>query len=233
MERPHERLLGTALLAIGLAILLFAFYHDYTLLSHVPSPNSTRDPQAQFSWTVSGYTVTLTDRSQPGSAPISSTYWAFADGNTTSTANVSHTYSRAGNYNVTLIVEDKNGNAAESAAPIHVGPGAAASGTGSPSYTPGGSLGSVLGGVLGGSLGGIAATVETFILLAVMWMVGGTILKAGWNLITPKAETIQVRVKPKSLAIEGAGYSAMPASAAPSPVAPPSGGPVSSAQVAR
>jgi hypothetical protein len=36
----------------------------------------------------------------------------------------------------------------------------------------------------------------------IMYLVGAAILKAGWNLITPKSETLSVRVKPKSLQVE-------------------------------
>ncbi|HTP54067.1 MAG TPA: PKD domain-containing protein [Thermoplasmata archaeon] len=221
MDRPHERILGTVLVVVGVAILLFAFYHAYGLLGHLPSSQSSTGPEAGFAYSVTGFTVTLTDQAHRGSAPISSTYWQFSDGNSSGATNTSHTYTRAGNYNVTLIVEDKNGVAAESFANLHVGTGASSTGQGSPSVSPGGSIGSILGNTLGGSLDGIASTAETFILLTVMWLVGGSILKAGWNLITPKSETIQVRVKPKSLQVEGVGYSAMP----PAPTFPAAGAP--------
>jgi hypothetical protein len=210
VDRPHERILGTVLVVVGVAILLFAFYHAYGLLGHLPSDQAAAGPEAGFAYSVTGFTVTLTDQAHAGSAPVTSTYWQFSDGNSSGVQNTSHTYTKAGNYNVTLIVEDKNGAAAESFANLDVGTGASSNGQGSPSLSPGGSIGSILGNTFGGPLGGIATIAETFILLTVMWLVGGSILKAGWNLITPKAETIQVRVKPKSLAIEGAGYSAMP-----------------------
>jgi hypothetical protein len=43
---------------------------------------------------------------------------------------------------------------------------------------------------------------EAFTFLVIEYLVGASILRAGWNLITPKAETIQVRVKPRSLQVE-------------------------------
>jgi hypothetical protein len=223
VDRPHERILGTILVVAGVVILLVAFFHAYSLLMNLPTKSST-GPTADFSYSVTGFTVTVTDHSHGGSNPITTTYWQFADGNTSGVDNTSHTYANAGNYNLTLIVEDKDGNAAESAAPIHVGTGASSTGTGSPSLAPGGSIGSVLGSTLGGTLGAVISTTETFVLLVVIVMVGGAILRAGWNLITPKAETIQVRVKPKSLAIEGAGYSAMPP-LSPPPLSPPPAAP--------
>ncbi|MFY9716800.1 MAG: PKD domain-containing protein [Thermoplasmata archaeon] len=238
MDRPHERILGTILVVVGVAILLFAFYHAYGLLGHLPSTQAASGPEAGFAYSVTGFTVTLTDQTHAGSAPVTSTYWQFSDGNSSGVQNTSHTYSTAGNYNVTLIVEDKSGNAAESFTNVHVGTGASSNGQGSPSLSPGGSIGSILGNTLGGSLGGIASIAETFILLTVIWLVGGSILRAGWNLITPKAETIQVRVKPKSLAIEGVGYSAVPAtpsfpSGAPTVASPSGAGPAMSAAPSR
>lgn len=63
--------------------------------------------------------------------------------------------------------------------------------------------------------------VEAFTFLGIEYLVGAAILKGGWNLITPKAETLQVRVKPRSLQVE-------PVASSPPPfVAPlaPTGGP--------
>ncbi len=59
--------------------------------------------------------------------------------------------------------------------------------------------------------------VEVFAFVGIEYLVGAAILKGGWNLISPKAETLSVRVKPRSLQIEPA-----------SPPPPPSfGGPTS------
>jgi hypothetical protein len=44
--------------------------------------------------------------------------------------------------------------------------------------------------------------IEAFSFLAIEYLVGASILRGGWNLITPKAETISVRVKPRSLQVE-------------------------------
>jgi hypothetical protein len=62
---------------------------------------------------------------------------------------------------------------------------------------------------------------EAFTFVGIEYLVGASVLKGGWNLITPKAETISVRVKPKDLQVEPAGYSARPAPAAPPPAAEP------------
>ena len=74
-------------------------------------------------------------------------------------------------------------------------------------------------GAVNGSLNG--RFIEAFSFLLVEYLVGASILRAGWNLITPKAETIQVRVKPRSLQVEDASpaeiSSPAPATASPSP----------------
>ena len=64
--------------------------------------------------------------------------------------------------------------------------------------------------------------VEAFTFLAIEYLVGASVLRAGWNLMTPKAETIQVRVKPRSLQIEPAGFSV---SSQEAPVSGPTGTP--------
>jgi hypothetical protein len=126
MERAYERTIGTALVAVGLGLLLFGFYQAYEYIQVPPS----------------------------------------------------------GTYNV---VNGGGGN-----------------GNGSVNFTFNGRF------------------LEAFSFLGIEYLVGASILRGGWNLITPKSETIQVRVKPKSLQVEPAGFSVPPAaSTASSPSLPP------------
>src|SRR5208282_4470949 len=113
MDRAHERILGTILVVAGVAILLFTFYHAFTLMEHLPSSSASHGPEAAFTFAVTGSTVTLTDLSRAGSSPITTTFWSFGDGSSSSVANTSHLFGAAGKYNISLIVEDKNGNAAD------------------------------------------------------------------------------------------------------------------------
>jgi hypothetical protein len=130
MERAFERSLGTALVAIGLGLLLFGFVQAYDYTVHPPS----------------------------------------------------------GTYNV---------------------------------FTLGGSGGNGSGNTsLNGTFNG--RFLEAFTFLGIEYLVGASILKAGWNLVTPKSETLSVRVKPRSLQVEPAGVSASPPPVAPAP--PPPGG---------
>jgi len=122
MERAYERTLGTALLAVGLAILLFGFFQAYQYTQSPPS----------------------------------------------------------GQYNI---------------------------------FSLGGGVGGGGGGAnnsINGSFNG--RFLVAFMFLGIEYLVGASILKAGWNLITPKAETIQVRVKPRSLQVEPVGFSVPPTS---------------------
>jgi hypothetical protein len=130
MERAYERSIGTALVAIGLGLLLFGFYQAYEYIQSPPS----------------------------------------------------------GTYDV---VKGGGGN-----------------GNNSVNFTFNGRF------------------LEAFTFLGIEYLVGASILKGGWNLITPKSETIQVRVKPRSLQVEPAGFSAAPAAppGPPPPMFPPSSG---------
>jgi len=124
MERAYEKSLGTALVAIGIAVLLFGFYQAYNYTQNLPSAN----------------------------------YKVFSIG--------------------------------------------------------GGGSGSNINGSFNG------AFLATFSFLVIEYLVGASILKAGWNLVTPKAETIEVRVKPRSLQVEPVGYS-VPPTASPAPTTAP------------
>jgi hypothetical protein len=85
------------------------------------------------------------------------------------------------------------------------------------------------GGGGGGSVNGTfnGRFVEAFAFLGIEYLIGASILRGGWNLITPKAETISVRVKPRSLQIEPVAPSTPvppPAAAGGTPPASPGGG---------
>ncbi|HYA57938.1 MAG TPA: PKD domain-containing protein, partial [Thermoplasmata archaeon] len=189
MERAYEKIVGSVLIALGVAILLVGFSQAYELYRSPPSVSSTSaSPTAAFSWSVSGFSVTFTDNSVAGSSSISSSYWNFGDGNATYATNTVHDYSSSGTFNVSLEVQDTSGAAAETYGFVHAGPGSTSSGQSSPSTTPGSLLGGLLGGLNFGSTLSSGLTISvTFAAVLLEWLIGGSILKAGWNLITPKA----------------------------------------------
>jgi hypothetical protein len=84
------------------------------------------------------------------------------------------------------------------------------------------------GGSGGGGNGSVNGTfngrfLEAFTFLGIEYLAGASILKGGWNLVTPKAETLSVRVKPRSLQVEPAGTTAgSPAPSSGTGGAPPS-----------
>lgn len=215
MEHAYERSVGTALTAVGVVLLLVGFVLAFQSIQGLPS---TAPPTAQFQWTLNGTTASFTDRSTASGAAITTTYWSFGDGSSTSSASPSHVYPSSGSYLVTLEIQDANGASARSVAQLLVGSGSAAGSSGpSGSVTGNGSSPlSSLGNALG-SVPGAVKTLETFLLLLVVWLVGASILRAGWNLITPKAETISVRVRPRSLQVEALATPSPPPVVSPSP----------------
>ncbi|NVK88999.1 MAG: immune inhibitor A [Gammaproteobacteria bacterium] len=63
-------------------------------------------PTADFTTSVSGATVTLTSQATGGTGSLSY-LWEFGDGNSSTDANTSHTYSTSGQYEITLTVTDE------------------------------------------------------------------------------------------------------------------------------
>ena len=66
-------------------------------------------PNASFTHSASGLTVSFSDTSSDSDGSIASRSWNFGDNGTSSSANPSHTYAEAGNYTVTLTVTDNDG----------------------------------------------------------------------------------------------------------------------------
>jgi len=78
----------------------------FTISSSVP----TQAPIADFSYTISGNTVYFQDQS--ANTPTS-WQWNFGDGQSSTQANVSHTYTNGGLYNVTLTVSNLYGSSSK------------------------------------------------------------------------------------------------------------------------
>jgi PKD repeat protein len=64
--------------------------------------------------------VSFTDQSTPGDAPINSWTWDFGDGNISNLQNPNHLYSVSGNYDLTLVVTDTNGCSGSLTLPGHI-----------------------------------------------------------------------------------------------------------------
>jgi len=203
MERKYEIFLGTGVLIAGIVILLFVFMQMLPIAQNPgkfvsdqtpDDQQSSTGPQCSFNWNRNGMGLTCTDTSSASSGSITSYQWDFGDGATDNRKNPSHTYSNSQDYTVQLTVSDQSGNSASAQATVH--PSQSGSDSGSSEKS-------------GGSGEGVSISMTPFAMALIfigayliLYLVGASILKAGWNLITPKAETISVRVKPKSLQVE-------------------------------
>jgi subtilisin family serine protease len=72
------------------------------------TPPQNYAPDAGFSSTVNGLSVSFTDKSTDDNAVVSHS-WTFGDGNSSTQASPTHTYSSDGNYQVSLTVSDAQG----------------------------------------------------------------------------------------------------------------------------
>jgi subtilisin family serine protease len=72
------------------------------------TPPQNYAPDADFSSTVNGLTVSLTDKSTDDNSVVSHN-WNFGDGSSSSASNPSHTYTADGSYQVSLTVADEQG----------------------------------------------------------------------------------------------------------------------------
>ena len=192
LKRDHmDLLLGIGVLALGLGLLVFTFSHALALAgspgdflrTQMPQNQTPKGPAASFRWDSNGFNVTVADTSQQGDAAITSWQWDFGDGARQSGQNPGmHTYTSPGAYQTSLIVRDGNGKETRS---------------GESGLDP--AAGLSLNFDLTGILQPLAIVLLTGAMYLVLAIVGGTVTKAGWNLIKPKPETVRVRMKPRQL----------------------------------
>jgi PKD repeat protein len=73
------------------------------------SAPGNQDPIADFTFSCADLSCTFTDQSNDPDGSIASRSWAFGDGDSSTSANPTHTYASAGTYSVRLIVTDDGG----------------------------------------------------------------------------------------------------------------------------
>lgn len=206
-------LIGVGVLALGIALLLVAFSIALGIVrnpggyiaSQLPqAPAEPAGPRASFFFTSDGLTATFNDSSTSGDSAVATWSWDFGDGVLSGQRSPQHTYALQGTYFVRLTVRDGNGKESSALGNVQALPGVQAGGNSAPDVgdiAAGFDLSAIAAPLVNLGLG-IAAVLVTFLMLVVMTVVGGSITKAGWNLIRPRPETIRVRVKPKSLEVE-------------------------------
>ena len=238
-ENRHESMsmvIGTVLLVFGIVLLMVGFYFAFSILSNprgylesqMPGIEDTSEkgPRAEFGFTLNDLTVSFEDRSQSGDASIVSWQWDFGDEQSASGSTPpSHTYMSNFSGNVRLTVRDSNDKESSALGNIQARPGEHTTGNSMPDVGDIASnfnMGDLMGPLMALPSGFIAIFLA-FLMLFIIWLVGASILKAGWNLIRPRPETIRVRIKPKDLQVEPVyptTYATQP-QAPPPPIPPP------------
>lgn len=206
MDREkYELVLGTVMLVFGIVLLLMVLFFAFSFIptagqyfeDQLPEQELVEGPSTSFTYSVDNYTVDFTDTSSEGDANLDSWHWDFGDGDSSSQQDPTKTYGSDGHYTIRLTVEDDNNERDTAIADIYVSNGTQDSGSSQPEY------GDIDFNVnFAQMLLPLALAIVVVGLHFVMVVVGGYIIKAGWNLIKPKPETIKVRVKPKDLEVE-------------------------------
>jgi len=216
MERNTEVIVGGIVLAFGIVILLFVFVSAFTLVGgsgdfirqQVPEL-SKKAPTCSFHWNSNGLNVNFNDNSQEGSSPITDYQWQFDDGQSASQKNPTHTYSQPKDYNVQLKITDQNGMGADCSSQVSVDPNGSKQGNSQSSGSINIDMTSMI--------LPIALVLLVMGLYLTMMLVGASITKAGWNILRPRPDVVQVRVRPKDIVVEPA----VIRSVAPPPPPPP------------
>jgi len=225
MDREKSPLiLGLALLSAGIVVLAFVFASVLGLAAN-PGPFLERQlggggqaapPTAAFAWFANGTAAEFRDLSGSGSSPIISYAWDFGDGAASTQPDPTHVYADNGTYLVRLRVRDQADLEGVAAGQVDVRVGESTGGRSEMNPNINLDIGDVL--------LPVAIAFLTFGMWVVGFLVGGSLVKAGWNLIRPRPETIRIRLKPQNFEY-GATAEAVPAIIPTPPPAAPAAGP--------
>jgi hypothetical protein len=203
-REKYELVLGTVLLIIGIVVVMFVFVFAYGFIptagnylkEQLPETETVEGPTSRFNWNSNDLSVNFEDVSDTGDADIVSWEWTFGDGESDGSPSPTHSYPHNQTWTVYLIVEDDNGKKSQSSSEVNVEIGQQFNGN-SEDNSFDFDMGNFSGIILP-----LALAIILVGLFFVMAVVGGYLMKAGWNLIKPRPETIKVRVKPKDLEVE-------------------------------
>lgn len=87
----------------------YSAFSAVTLTGSYTAGSGNTPPVANFSFAVTGLSVSFTDSSTDANGTIASRSWAFGDGTTSTATNPTKTYAVAGTYTVSLTVTDNQG----------------------------------------------------------------------------------------------------------------------------
>ena len=202
-----ELVVGVGVLALGLVVLLFTFSQAFAVAQHPgdffrSQMNQTsapaKGPTADFGYSGFDLNVSFADKSEAGAASIASWEWNFGDNTTSNLPSPSHRFYGFGPWQVSLVIRDPNGQEGRTFAQVTVGPQQPTSGVavGNPFAGQGGFNVNLDFGIFLLPVGIGLLTTGMFFVMAI---IGGMIMKAGWNILKPRPETIRVRLKPKHL----------------------------------
>lgn len=203
-----DLIIGLVLIIVGIIIMLFVFSQAMNLAfssgdffrEQLPGEEAVSGPTSDFRWDTDDLNVTFEDRSSEGDGNIVSWEWDFGDTNQDNDQNPSHTYNNEGNYQVSLRIEDDNGKISKATGEVFLQQGNQLSG-------------SSIGGIpeisfdvnVNNILVPIGLAILVGILFIVMFLVGAAITKAGWNIMKPKPERLNIKLKPKEVQIQQVG----------------------------
>jgi hypothetical protein len=202
-EHQYERVWGTALIVIGVALLGVVFLAAFAIVGEPGEyydkwvPGEEIDgPEASFDWVGSGLLVEFTDTSEAGDAELERWVWDFGDGAVSREPNPSHRFSEGGEFDVTLEVVDGNDQSSKAEGTVEIETGGVNSGDGAIGLSD--IADSVVDSVerSGKGLMVVLLVVGLFVVLT---MIGGRLVRQGVRMLRPVPERISVKLRPKEL----------------------------------
>ena len=194
--------MGAVVLTLAVALLGFAGLTVYEIakdpsgrLQALRTPlNVTQSGLfVSFRWSAQGYNVTFNATASSNGSPITAWAWDFGEGpGVLGGPTATHTYAVTCprcDEQVTLGVEDAAGGRAVATGEVVLEAHGYSTGVG---QSPGSQINTPQ---LGPLTSGIVGALE---LVAIMFLVGASVARAGWKLVRTEPETVETPIKPRS-----------------------------------
>jgi hypothetical protein len=202
-EDRYERLWGTGLIIVGIALLGVVFLSAFGIARDpgeyydkwVPD-SETVGPEASFDWASSDSLVDFTDTSEIGDARIERWIWDFGDGAESNDPDTSHRFAEEGEWNVTLEVVDANGLSSKAEGTVEIESGAGNSGDGAIGL---GDIADKVIETVERTAKGSLVVLLVIGMFVVLTMIGGRVVRQGVRILRPLPDRISVKLRPKQL----------------------------------